>query len=91
MVTAIAQMQPSEIVYMGQPPLRLDFMRAIDGVDTETVFAGAVCAKLDHVAIRMISLAHLIANKRTAGRPQDVIDADFLERMAKRKGSTLGP
>jgi hypothetical protein len=31
--------------------------------------------------VRVISLHDLIRNKRAAGRPQDVIDAEFLERL----------
>lgn len=80
-VDSVRSMQESEVVFMGQPPLRVDFLRAIDGVASSDLFSDAVEAEVDGTSIRVISLAHLIANKRAAGRPQDILDADFLERV----------
>jgi len=79
-VQAVAAMKPSEVVFLGQPPLRIDLLRAIDGVSGEELLSRAVSAELDGVSVRFISLEDLISNKRAAGRPQDLIDADFLER-----------
>ncbi len=83
-VTAIAALQESEVVFMGQAPLRVDFMRTIDGVVTAALFAEATETELDGIRIKVISLDHLIANKRAADRPQDRIDADFLEKIRAR-------
>jgi len=80
-VASVRAMAPTEVVYLGQPPLRIDFLRTIDGVPTSRLFANAVLATIDGVAFRVISLDDLIDNKRAAGRPQDAIDADFLERV----------
>lgn len=84
-VAAIQSMSESEIVFMGQPPLRVDFLRSIDGVASADLFAQAVVTDLDGVRVRIISLAHLIENKRAAARPQDLIDAEFLERVRSRQ------
>ncbi len=84
-VSAIAKMAPTEIVYMGQPPLRVDFLREIDGVDSAALFADAVATEIDGVRLKVISLSHLIANKLAAGRPQDLVDADLLERVQTKK------
>jgi len=43
-----------------------------------------VKAQVDDVSIRVIALDDLIANKRAAGRPQDLIDVAFLERVRDR-------
>lgn len=86
-VSAIRSMADSEIVFMGQPPLRVDFLRAIDGVDSADLFAQSTATDVDGVRVKIISLAHLIANKRAAGRPQDLLDADFLERVRARQPS----
>ncbi len=84
-VSAIRSMADSEIVFMGQPPLRVDFLRSIDGVSSAELFAGSIEASVDGIRVKIISLAHLIANKRAAARPQDLVDADFLERVRARR------
>ena len=78
-------MADSEIVFMGQPPLRVDFLRSIDGVSSAELFAGSIEASVDGIRVKIISLAHLIANKRAAARPQDLVDAEFLERVRTRR------
>ncbi len=87
-VEAVRRQAPDDIVYMGQPPLRVDFLRTIDGVDSASLVAHAVAAEIDGVPLRVIELSDLIANKRAVGRPQDVVDADFLERVRARKAPT---
>lgn len=80
-VEAVRTLAPPDIVYMGQPPLRVDLLRTIDGVDPTGLAARAIAAEIDGVPLRVIDLADLIANKRAAGRPQDLIDAAFLDRV----------
>lgn len=80
-VRAVRSMKPSEVVFLGQPPLRVDLLLAIDAVPNDELFRRAVRAELDGVAVRVISLEDLITNKRAAGRPQDLIDATYLERV----------
>jgi predicted nucleotidyltransferase len=84
-VAAILSMKESEIVFMGEPPLRVDFLRAIDGVAPADLFAQAVDAVVDGTRVKVISLDHLIENKRAAGRPRDLLDATFLERVRARR------
>jgi predicted nucleotidyltransferase len=80
-VGAVASMKETEVVFLGQPPLRIDLLRAIDGVSPDGLFARAVAAELDGVAVRVISLDDLITNKTAVGRPQDLIDVEFLVRV----------
>lgn len=84
-VRAIETMQESEVVFMGHPPLRIDFLRCIDGVNPAELLSRAEVATIDGKSIKVISLDDLIANKRAAGRPQDLLDAEFLERVRARK------
>lgn len=84
-VRAVSTLKSTEVVFMGQPPLRIDLLGGIDGVTTDELFERAVAAVLDGAAIRVISLDDLITNKRAAGRPQDLIDADFLERVRAQR------
>lgn len=82
---AVASMKESEVVFMGQPPLRVDFLRSLDGVAPAELFARAVETEADGVRFKIISLNDLIMNKRAAGRPQDLVDAEFLERVRARQ------
>jgi predicted nucleotidyltransferase len=87
-VAALRAMAPADVVFMGQPPLRVDFLRTLDGVDTEALFARAVVADLDGLRLRVIALDDLIANKRAVGRRQDLDDAEFLERVRARRDAS---
>lgn len=81
LVESLSAMGEHEVVFMGQPPRRVDFLRTIDGVASAEIFASAVEGQIDGVRLKVISLEHLITNKRASGRPQDLIDAAFLEKM----------
>jgi predicted nucleotidyltransferase len=80
-VDATRTLAETEIVYLGRPPLRVDLLRSIDGVATIDVLKNAVPASWQGTAIRVIALDDLIANKRAAGRPQDLADVVKLERV----------
>jgi len=63
----------------------LDVMQWVSGFDVDHAFAtldaSAIELDLDGSAIRVCSLEHLRLMKRTAGRPQDLVD---LERLGGR-------
>ncbi|HEX3597927.1 MAG TPA: hypothetical protein VGM06_24180 [Polyangiaceae bacterium] len=84
-VAAVEKLAPDEVAYIGQPPLRIDFLRTIEGVATSDVMKSAIPATWDGVAIRVISLDDLIANKRAAARPQDLVDVQKLERARGKR------
>jgi hypothetical protein len=87
-VAAMRQMKPTEVIFMGQPPLRVDMLQTIDGVDSEGLFARAIIATVAGLQLRVISLPDLIANKRAAARPQDLLDAAMLARIGEPGGGT---
>ena len=80
-VRAVSELAPGEVAFMGRPPLRVDLLSEVDGVASEELFSDAVSAQIDGVPIRVISLDHLIANKKAVARPQDLVDVAFLERV----------
>jgi predicted nucleotidyltransferase len=85
-VEATRNLEETQVVYLGKPPLRIDLLAAIDGVAAADVLRRAVKATWDGLAFRVIALDDLIANKRAAGRPQDLADAAKLERVRDRRG-----
>ncbi len=73
-------LKPTEIVYIGAPPVRVDLLCAADGIETESVLARAELAFVNGLSIPIIALDDLIANKRASARPQDLADVALLER-----------
>lgn len=84
-IDAARNMKPTEIVYLGVPPVRIDILRQADGIDTELAIGRAESVTLGDLVIPVISLPDLIANKRASGRPQDLADVAVLERAARRR------
>ncbi len=77
----VSSLAEDEVVYLGQPPVRIDILRSIEGVATDDLFARAVPATFAGVPVRVISLDDLIANKTKVGRDQDRIDVKVLTRV----------
>jgi hypothetical protein len=85
-VEAVRNLGEDEVAYVGQPPLRIDFLRSIDGVSPADVFAHSVRGTWEELPVRVISLDDLVRNKRAAARPQDLVDVRKLEKVRERKG-----
>ncbi len=67
--------KPYSVVRIGVPPICVDILQHIDGLDFETVWAGSSEHRLDDgIAARYISAEDLITNKLASGRPQDLAD-----------------
>jgi hypothetical protein len=82
-VHSVRTLGVTEIAYLGAPPVRVDLLRAADGIETEGVISRAEQAVIDGVPIPIISLDDLLANKRAAGRAQDLADVEALERVRR--------
>ena len=68
------------VYQMGRPPARVDVLMSISGVDFAEAWPRRVDVTIDGIVVPFISKVDLIASKRAAGRPQDLIDADLLEQ-----------
>ena len=79
---ALRSQTADEFVFMGVPPLRVDFLRSIPGVAFETAYPRRVEATWQGAKVSVIGRLDLIAAKRAAGRPQDLVDAEVLEKRA---------
>lgn len=67
------------VYQMGLPPRRIDVMTSVSGVSFDEANADAIEGKLGHVTVRFIGKAAQARNKRAAGRPKDLVDAELLE------------
>lgn len=71
---------PDEIVYFGRPPFRVDLLRSLPGGDFASAFARRATGEWKEASVQVIGKDDLIAIKRAAGRPQDLLDVRALER-----------
>jgi predicted nucleotidyltransferase len=63
---------------MGVPPVRVDILMGIPGIRFNECWERRLEVDFDGLNVFFISKEDLIASKRAAGRPQDLIDADLL-------------
>jgi predicted nucleotidyltransferase len=84
-VEAVRELGPAEIAYLGVAPVRVDIMRSADGIDAEQAISRAVWVDVGGLDIPVIALDDLLANKRAAGREQDIADVALLERVARAR------
>ncbi len=66
---------------MGVPPMRVDILMGIPGIEFEEAWDKRVEVDFDGLMVPFISKQDLITAKRASGRPQDLIDADTLSKM----------
>jgi hypothetical protein len=64
------------ILQMGVPPNRIDLFASVDGVAFADAYESRQEAPYGDQTIRVIGRAHLIQNKRTAGRPTSEMSLD---------------
>jgi hypothetical protein len=67
------------VFQIGVPPLRIDVVTEIDGVEFAEAWAERSSVDLAGVTVPVLSRRHLIQNKRATGRLQDRADAERLE------------
>lgn len=79
--------EPGRVVQLGYPPVRIDLLTSIDGVDFESSFERRVEISLDGLTMPFLSLADLRRNKAASGRPQDLADLDALTESNRRPGT----
>ncbi len=80
-----ASMSPDEFLFFGTPPARIDILRSIPGVSFVEAWPRRARAFWGSLAINLIALDDLIAAKRAAGRPRDLLDLKLLLAAKDRK------
>ena len=65
---------------IGVRPFRIDLINDISGVTFEEAWHSRLEIEIDELMIPFIGKDALIKNKRATGRPQDLLDAEALER-----------
>ena len=83
-VQAFRAASEDDVVWMGVPPVRIDLLRAADGVDFRSCYARRVRVAIGALETNLIGLDDLIANKQAADRLQDRADVKRLLRVRAR-------
>ena len=65
---------------MGRPPLRVDIMMSIPGIEFDEAWNNREVVQLEGLKILFISRSDLIRVKEASGRPQDKIDVENLKK-----------
>jgi hypothetical protein len=74
---------PGLVFRIGVPPLRIDIITAIDGVEFEAAWESRITVRLGETPVPVLSRHDLIANKRASGRLQDLADLERLEGLGE--------
>ncbi len=76
---SIADLSERDVVFqMGLPPRRIDLLTSISGVEFEAAWSRRVVVDLGTMLVPVLGKSDLVANKRAAGRPQDLVDIEAL-------------
>ena len=77
--------RPGMVLQIGVEPNRIDVIVGLEGLVFENAYAWSVGTTYGGVPIRVLSLDDLIETKQRAGRPQDLIDIEWLRRDRPRR------
>ena len=67
-----------QIIQLGVPPIRIDFITSIDGVEWDTAWSNREKGNWAQVPVHYLSRNDFIENKRASGRHQDLADIESL-------------
>jgi len=70
-----------DILQLGVPPVRIDLMNSVTGLDFSTAWENRVTGSYGDIPAFFVSKADLIRNKMAVGRKQDLSDIDRLQRI----------
>ncbi len=71
-------LQENQIIRMGVPPMRIELLTTISGVDFGSCYSERIVDEIDNVEVHIINLKHLKQNKQASGRHKDLDDLQYL-------------
>lgn len=77
---------PERMATLGVPPLRIDVMTSVDGVQFSEAWVERLTAQVDGYEIHFLGLEHLRANKVASGRPKDLADVALIDELLEARG-----
>ena len=77
-------LDPKRMIRMGVPPMRLEILTTISGVDFADCYPRRVVDTISGVEVDLISRDDLKKNKAASGRLKDLVDLEHLDRTSWR-------
>lgn len=71
-------LEKKKVIRMGEPPIRIEILTEISGVEFDECNANRIRARLDDIEVNIIDYDSLIKNKQAAGRAKDLNDLEHL-------------
>lgn len=76
------------VTQLGYPPLRIDILNSISGVDFDEAYPMRLVTEMEGLAVSFINASDFIKNKHASGRAKDLGDIEALEKLKKNAGSS---
>ena len=77
--------KPGIVYQMGVEPVRVDILTSVSVLDFARAYRRRLRSSYGGVRISILSIEDLIASKKAAGRPQDLLDVETLKRKMARR------
>ncbi len=77
-LTSEVFLKQKKIVRMGMPPIRIEILSDIDGVNFKDSFNKKIVDEIDGIKVNLIDLQSLKINKKASGRLKDLSDLEYL-------------
>ncbi len=78
-------LQKDMITQLGYPPIRIDILNDLNGIDFNVAFQNKRIVKMNGVLTNFIGYNELLINNEKAGRDQDLLDIKKLKERNKLK------
>jgi hypothetical protein len=76
---------PSTVFQIGLPPLRIDVLTRLTGLDFGPAFGRRIEADFEGVRVPVLGREDFLTNKRALGRTRDLADAERLDPPERRR------
>ena len=68
------------VTQLGYPPLRIDILNAISGVEFDEAYSNKINGEVDDLRVNFINVGEFIKNKEATGRKKDLGDIASLKK-----------
>jgi len=69
---------PDTVFQIGQVPNRVDILTGVSGVSFSDAWPRRVLLRIEGIDVPVLSRQDFVVNKRTSGRPKDLLDLELL-------------